>query len=83
MEGKAHSTVDFLEGNLCRFLWYAEREGWPDDARAVDAWKLRKFLSSPIADRRSPLLTWQGAAPGSEVTSYEVLYSLKTLAKIR
>lgn len=56
--GKAHSTIDFLEGNLGRFLWYAEREGWPDDARPVDAWKFRKFLSLPIADRRSPLLTW-------------------------
>lgn len=37
-EGKAPSTVDFLEGNLRRFLWYARQQGWPDDAQAVDAW---------------------------------------------
>lgn len=43
-EGKARSTVDFLEGNLRRFLWYAREHGWADDARAVDAWKIREFL---------------------------------------
>ena len=42
-EGKAPSTVDFLEGNLRRFLWYARQQGWPDDAQAVDAWKIREF----------------------------------------
>lgn len=43
-EGKAPSTVEFLEGNLRRFLWYAREHGWADDARAVDAWKIREFL---------------------------------------
>ena len=28
-EGKVPSTVEFLEGNLQRFLWYAREHGWP------------------------------------------------------
>lgn len=44
-EGKAPSTVAFLQGNLRRFLWYAKQEGWPDDVRAIDSWRVREFLA--------------------------------------
>ena len=43
-EGKAASTVEFLQGNLRRFLWYANQKGWPDDVQAIDAWRVREFL---------------------------------------
>ena len=42
-EGKAASTVEFLQGNLRRFLWYANQKGWPDDVQAIDAWRVRNF----------------------------------------
>ena len=61
-EGKAHSTIDFLEGNLRRFLWYNVEHGWPDDIHAVDAWKIREFLSYAGTAR----CRWGIAGNGSE-----------------
>jgi len=29
MEGSSPHTVAYYKGILSRFLWYAEREGWP------------------------------------------------------
>lgn len=43
-DGKSPRTVEYYEGNLSRFLWYAEREGWPDDARLITEWHIREFL---------------------------------------
>ena len=43
-DGKALTTVNYYQGNLRRFLWYAKEHGWPDDPRTIDAWKIREFL---------------------------------------
>jgi len=32
-EDKSPRTVEYYQENLNRFLWYAEKENWPDDAR--------------------------------------------------
>ena len=32
-EDKSPRTVEFYQENLKRFLWYAEKENWPDDVR--------------------------------------------------
>ena len=29
---------------LRRFLWYAEKEGWPNEAQLLSEWQLRDFL---------------------------------------
>jgi hypothetical protein len=29
-EGKNPRTVEYYEGNLQQFLWYADKEGWSD-----------------------------------------------------
>ncbi|MGD0855868.1 MAG: hypothetical protein ABSA18_08710, partial [Dehalococcoidia bacterium] len=44
-EGKLQSTVDYYKNNLRRFLWYVRESDWPDDPRAIDAWKIREFLA--------------------------------------
>jgi len=43
-DGKSPRTVEYYEGNLYRFLWYAEQENWPDDVRLITEWHIREFL---------------------------------------
>lgn len=43
-EGKSPRTVEYYRENLRRFLWYAEKQGWSDDIRLLDEWKIREFL---------------------------------------
>jgi site-specific recombinase XerD len=43
-EGKTPATVRYYQGNLRRFQWYVKQQAWPDDAKALDRWKLRQFL---------------------------------------
>ena len=43
-EGKSPRTVAYYEGNLGRFLWYAQRQGWPDDVRLINEWQIKEFL---------------------------------------
>jgi site-specific recombinase XerD len=43
-EGKRPKTLEFYGGNLERFLRFACREGWPDDASLITEWHIRDFL---------------------------------------
>ena len=43
-EGKSPRTVEFYAENLRRFLWFAEKEGWPDKVHEVTTWHIRLFL---------------------------------------
>lgn len=43
-EDKSSSTVEYYRENLKRFIWYAERQGWSDDARLITEWHIREFL---------------------------------------
>jgi len=43
-EGKSPRTVEDYDENLRRFLWYADRQGWPDDIRLLTEWQIREFL---------------------------------------
>lgn len=61
-EGKTPSTVHYYQGNLRRFLWYAKENNWPDDPRAMDAWKLREFLAYASTGRNR----WGVKGNGSE-----------------
>lgn len=61
-ERKAPATIHYYRANLERFLWYAKEHGWPDDPRAVDAWKLREFLAYAGGARNR----WGASGNGSE-----------------
>jgi len=43
-EGKSSRTVEFYSENLKRFLWYAQKQDWPDDMRMITEWYIREFL---------------------------------------
>ncbi|MCJ7743543.1 MAG: phage integrase N-terminal SAM-like domain-containing protein, partial [Dehalococcoidales bacterium] len=43
-EGKSPRTVEYYRENLRRFLWYASKQGWPDDSRLLGEWRIREFL---------------------------------------
>ncbi|MFC1965468.1 phage integrase N-terminal SAM-like domain-containing protein [Chloroflexota bacterium] len=43
-EGKSPRTVECYSENLKRFLWYAQKQDWPDDIRMITEWHIREFL---------------------------------------
>lgn len=43
-EGKSPRTVEYYRDNLKRFIWYAEKQIWPDDIRLLTEWQIREFL---------------------------------------
>jgi site-specific recombinase XerD len=61
-ERKTPGTIHYYETNLRRFLWYAKEHHWPDDPRAIDAWKLREFLAYAGGARNR----WGAEGNGSE-----------------
>jgi site-specific recombinase XerD len=42
---KSPRTIEYYESNLRRFLWYAERQEWPEDVRMITEWHIREFLA--------------------------------------
>ena len=67
-EGRSPHTVEYYRGILSRFLWYAERQDWSDDARLLTEWHIREFLGyvGGEVDR------WGKEGNGSESSSYKV-----------
>jgi len=65
-EGSSPHTVKYYEGTLNRFLWYAHREGWPDDARLLNEWQIREFLGYVATE----VNRWDKKGNGSESSSY-------------
>jgi site-specific recombinase XerD len=61
-EGKAPLTVHYYQGNLQRFLWYANEHDWPSDPSTIDAWKIREFLVYASTARNR----WGTTGNGSE-----------------
>ena len=64
-QGSSHNTVEYYRGILSRFLWFAEREEWSDDARLLDKWHIREFLGYVSMDTKR----WQREGNGSESSS--------------
>ena len=60
-EGKTSTTVSYYQGNLRRFLWYGRQQGWPDDAQAMDSWKIREFLAYAGSARNRWGITGNGS----------------------
>ena len=72
-EGSSPHTVEYYRGILNRFLWYAAREGWSDDARLLNEWHIREFLGYVGTEVKR----WAKEGNGSESSSRRV--SLRTL----
>lgn len=43
-DGKSPHTVKYYDGILHRFLWYAEKDKWPEDAQLISEWQIRELL---------------------------------------
>lgn len=64
-EGSSIHTVEYYRGMLNRFLWYAQRQGWPDDVRFFNEWYIREFLGY----LRTEINRWSKEGNGSESSS--------------
>lgn len=61
-EGKSPRTIEYYEGNLRRFVWYAELVGWPSDAAELTEWHIREFLVYVASEGQR----WGRSGNGSE-----------------
>jgi site-specific recombinase XerD len=43
-EGSSPHTIEYYRGILDRFLWYATKADWTDDAKLLNEWHIREFL---------------------------------------
>lgn len=64
-EGSSPRTVEFYQGILNRFLWYAEKNDWPDDCRLLNEWHIREFLGYVGTEVKR----WSVQGNGSESSS--------------
>jgi len=65
-EGSSPHTVEYYQGALHRFLWYTQREGWPDDSRLLTEWQIREFLGYVGTE----VNRWDKKGNGSESSSH-------------
>lgn len=70
-EDKSPRTVEYYQENLNRFLWYAERENWSDDARFLNEWHIREFLSYVATETHR----WGLKGNGSETSRHKASHS--------
>ena len=42
---KSPRTIEYYEGGLRRFMWYANEHKWSDDIRLINEWSIREFFS--------------------------------------
>jgi len=67
---KSPRTIEYYEGNLKRFLWFAEKQEWPDDARLISEWNIREFLTYVSGEGNR----WGLAGNGSESSRPKATY---------
>ncbi|MCX6008871.1 MAG: phage integrase N-terminal SAM-like domain-containing protein [Chloroflexi bacterium] len=70
-EGKSPRTVEYYQENLERFLWYVEKQGWPDDIRLLTEWQIREFLGYVATATER----WGLKGNGSETSERKASYS--------
>lgn len=64
-------TVAYYGGTLRRFLWYADKQSWPDDVRQLDQWHIREFLGYVATE----LARWDKQGNGSESSCRKASHS--------
>lgn len=67
---KSPRTVDYYMGNLRRFIWYSDQQGWSDDARLITEWNIREFLSYISGEGER----WGLTGNGSERSRHKATY---------
>jgi site-specific recombinase XerD len=70
-EGKSPRTVEYYRDNLKRFLWYAEKQSWPDDIRLLTEWQIREFLGYVASETNR----WGLKGNGSETSKRKATQS--------
>lgn len=68
---RSPNTIEYYEGILNRFLWYAEQQNWSDDARLITEWYIREFLAYVSSD----INRWGVKGNGSESSRKKATYS--------
>jgi len=63
-EGKSPRTIEFYSENLRRFIWYAERENWPQDIHGITQWHIKAFLGYVAIEKAK----WGLKGNGSETS---------------
>ena len=70
-DDKSPRTVEYYRENLNRFLWYAEKDNWADDARLLNEWHIREFLSYVATETHR----WGLNGNGSETSQRKASHS--------
>ena len=73
-EGKSRRTAEYYEENLRRFLWYADRQGWPDDIRFLTEWQIREFLGYVSTEKNRWGLKGNGSETSQRSASHATLH---------
>ncbi len=73
-EGKSQRTAEYYEENLRRFLWYADRQDWPDDIRFLTEWQIRDFLGYVATETDRWGLNGNGSETSRRRASHSTLY---------
>lgn len=69
-EGKSPNTVEYYASNLRRFLWFADKEGFPTDAPSLNEWHIRAFLGYVASEKFRWGLEGNGAETSRPKASY-------------
>ena len=67
---KSPRTIEYYEGNLKRFLWYAEKQQWSDDARLITEWNIREFLAYVSGEGKRWGLNGNGSESSRQKATY-------------
>ena len=68
---RSPDTIKYYEGILNRFLWFAEQQKWPSDARLITEWHIREFLAYVSTNTNR----WGVKGNGSESSRKRATYS--------
>lgn len=80
-DGKSPRTVEYYEGNLHRFLWYSERESWPDDVRLITEWHIREFLGYVASEVHRWGLNGNGSESSQRQASHSTVHHYYAVLK--
>jgi len=80
-EGKSPRTVEYYEGNLRRFIWYADRENWPDDTRLITEWHIREFIGYVASDTGRWALNGNGSESSQRRSSHSTVHHYYAVLK--
>ena len=68
---RSPNTIEYYEGILKRFLWYAAGQGWHEDSSLITEWNIREFLAYVSGD----INRWEVKGNGSESSRKRATYS--------